>query len=291
MLFIIGLSIKIVLKIESCGILKPSVFEPTNLFTANSRPMSSNPPNPDDKVFIPCEICDEPVAMENYTEHTNACNSVRFMDFHGVSLDDLINPSALLVNHTNQIPAEVDFASNLASGDELESEDDEIDGQDGYEIGSEDEGPIAGEPQPNVQVVPMTDFLRALMVSINPDEIMVQPQQARNSINSLMGQLQNLITVAMQGQQQGGVGGLGNLEDVPVGLTPEQQSYCLTAKTLTEPATCNICCEDNVTQMITLICGHELCADCAKQHFTSNVKCPFCNQDLRDIINSAISDT
>ena len=83
------------------------------------------------------------------------------------------------------------------------------------------------------------------------------------------------------------MGGLGNLEDVIVGLTPEQREYCLTAKTRDEPGTCNICCEDGLEEMTNLICGHELCAPCAAKHFTANVKCPFCNQDLRDMMSGS----
>ena len=262
--------------------------------------MSNNPPNTDETVFIPCEICDEPVAMENYMEHTNACNSARFIDFHGVSLADLLNPAQIL-NHLPVMPPEIDFADNLASEDERESEehDEPEEEPEEDEIGSEDEGHMAGEPQPNVQIVPMAEIIRALMGDgFNPDELdgqhppilQPQPQQHQQQaqeppfIDNLMNRLQNLITAAMLGQQ--GVGGLGNLEDVVVGLTPEQQAYCLTAKTLSEPTTCNICCEENITEMTTLICGHELCMPCATKHFTKNVKCPFCNQDLRDISNS-----
>jgi len=249
--------------------------------------MSSNSlsPNSDDIVFIPCEICDEPVAIENYNEHTNACNSARFVEFHGVSLDELINPVATFLNPGYPVPPMIDFPDNLVSEDEREHED-EIDEQAEDEIGSEDEGPIAGETHPNVQAVPMAVLIRALMGNdTNPDEIIaLQPQnQEPPSINN---RLQNLITAAILGQQQGGgLGVLNNLEDIVVGLTPEQRGYCFTSKTLTEPVICYICCEDNLTQIITLICGHELCSHCATRHFTANVKCPFCNQDLRDIIN------
>lgn len=258
--------------------------------------MSSNPPNSDETVFIPCEICDEPVALENYTEHTTACNSARFIDFHGVSLDDILNP-AQIPNHLPLAQPEVDLANNLSSEDERESEyhDEPEEELEEEEIDSEDEGPIGGEPQPNVRIVPMAAIIRALMGgNVDPDEIMAfQPQQAQapaqdpHSIDNLMNRLQNLMTAAIINQQQAGnIGGLGNLEDVAVGLTPEQRAYCLTAKTTKEPCTCNICCEDNLTEITTLICGHELCSPCATRHFTANVKCPFCNQDLRDIINA-----
>ena len=257
--------------------------------------MSSNPPNSDETVFIPCEICDEPIAMENYTEHTNACNSARFIDFHGVSLDDILNPAQIL----NQVPLaqpEIDFASNLASEDERESEehDEPEEEPEEDEIGSEDEGLVGGEPQPNVRIVPMAAIIRSLIGNdFNPDEIMaIHAHQAQEPplIYNLMNSLQNLINSGILGQQPGGLGGLGNLgglanlEDVVVGLTPEQRAYCLTAKTTKEPQTCNICCDDDLTEMTTLICGHELCTPCATRHFTANVKCPFCNQDLRDII-------
>jgi hypothetical protein len=263
--------------------------------------MSVNPNNPnnsDETVFIPCEICEEPVAIENYTEHTNACNSARFVEFHGVSLADLLNPPQI-VRHVPLVPHEIDFADNLAS--DYEREPDEGNHElgeepDEDEIGSEDEGPIAGEPQPNVRIVPMSALFRALMIGdINQDEIIGQqaqePQPEPILIDNLMNRLQHIINNTILGQQQaGGLGGLDDvglnaLEDVAVGLTPEQHKYCLTAKTTIEPQTCNICCEDNITEITTLICGHEFCSPCATRHFTANVKCPFCNQDLRDIIN------
>ena len=268
--------------------------------------MSGNPNNSDETVFIPCEICDEPVAIENYTEHTTSCNSARFIEFHGVSLDDLLNPAQIL-NHLPMMPPEIDFADNLASEDEQEPEENDEQEEEPEEeeiIGSEDEGAIGGEPQPNVRIVPMAAIIRAIMGGdFNPDEIMAlqaqaqqaqqaqaqQQQQEPPSIDNLIIRLQNLISAAILGQQQadglGNLGGLGNLEDVVVGLTPEQRAYCLTAKNTTAPQTCNICCEDDLTEMTTLICGHEFCSPCATRHFTVNVKCPFCNQDLRDIVN------
>lgn len=266
--------------------------------------MSSNPPNSNETIFIPCEICDEPVALDEYTEHTAACNSARFIEFHGVSLDDLLNPVHIL-NHVPLMLPEIDFADNLASEDEREHEEQDEPEEEPEEdgIGSEDEGPIGGEPQPNVRIMPIAAIIRAVMGGdFNPDEIMAlqaqnqahaqqaqaqqQQAQAQPSIDNLMNRLQNLITAAIISQEQaGGLGGLGNLEDVVVGLTPEQSAYCLTAKTTKEPQTCNICCEDDLTEMTTLICGHEFCSPCATRHFTANVKCPFCNQDLRDIVN------
>jgi hypothetical protein len=238
----------------------------------------NQPNNPNETVFIPCEICDEPVALENYTEHTTFCNSARFVEFHGVSLDYLLNPAQSL-NHVSQVAHEINFANNLASEDEREEHNEP-------EHPDEDEGPIAGEPQPNVHVVPMASLIGALIGGvIDPDEIMAQQAQEPPAIDNLMNLLQNFMTANILNQQQAGnLGGLGNLEDVVVGLTPEQRMYCLTTKTTTDPQTCNICCDD-VNEMTTLICGHELCSSCATRQFTANVKCPFCNQDLRDIIN------
>ena len=86
-----------------------------------------------------------------------------------------------------------------------------------------------------------------------------------------------------------------DLEDVPVGLTPTQKSKCLTEKPVqisntdleSKEPVCQICCdEDQVITLTEMICGHQMCKKCADKHFEKNVKCPFCNQDLRDILEA-----
>jgi hypothetical protein len=251
----------------------------------------------EEPVFIPCEICNEPVELSEYSGHTEACNSARFMEFHGVSLSDLLNP----INQVHAPQPEIDFADNLASTNVSNAEpEDELEEELEEELEHEEDGPIGGEPQPNVRVIPIqiSALLQALMGNIHMDELPgLQPPALHQQggepplIDNLMERLQNLITAAAQAQQANGqlgdIGGLGNLEDVIVGLTPAQYDYCLTAKTRDEPGTCNICCEDGLEEMTNLICGHELCAPCATKHFSANVKCPFCNQDLRDMMTGS----
>ena len=240
----------------------------------------------EDPVFIPCEICNEPVEISEYSVHTVVCNSARFMEFHGISLNYLLNP----INQIHAPQPELDLADNLASADEEEPED-ELE----EELDPEDDEPIGGEPQLNVRVMSITNILHALRgaaVGANANiaglhQQLGLPQQGElPGINNLMQQVLNLIGESV-GQANGlpvDIDGLGNLEDVVVGLTPEQIEYCLTAKTRDEPGTCNICCEDGLEEMTQLICGHELCAPCATKHFSERVKCPFCNQDLRDMM-------
>ena len=71
-----------------------------------------------------------------------------------------------------------------------------------------------------------------------------------------------------------------------VGLTPDEFINILNpAATNSE---CAICFEDYThlaePKIIRLGCGHELCAECTNKHFSDHVKCPFCNQDLRDMM-------
>ena len=77
-------------------------------------------------VFIPCEICDTPVAIDDYVTHADECNSRRFIAYHGVSLSNLLQPVApnqpAARQPSRQLFPELDFASNLASGDEEEAE-------------------------------------------------------------------------------------------------------------------------------------------------------------------------
>ncbi len=247
----------------------------------------------DEVVFIPCEICDVPVALDDYAAHTDACNSARFISFHGVSLSEILNPVAQ--NHqlqdrhgergsdedsgeserdeeepelapSNSHPALADFASNLASEDEEESPD-EID----YD-------------EANRQLLFRVLFNgrnidHGVNLIPNPANSVIQGEPP--SIDELVARIQNLMAA------------VANLEDVAVGLTPEQSDYCLTTKKVSKPTdtkdelgTCNICCEDNLDEMTTLICGHEMCPPCATKHFTAHVKCPFCNQDLRDMMKA-----
>lgn len=254
----------------------------------------------DETVFIPCEICDAPVALDDYAEHANACNSARFISFHGISLSEILNPVPPQ-NHQPQRqnrqqsgqdesggedspesegdeeelapnpPPEIDFASNLASEDEESPEemDVEIDDELGQQIGN-----ILFRALFNGRNID-----RGVNLVPNPANPAIQLEPP--SIDNLMARLQNLIAAE------------ANLEDVAVGLTPEQREYCLTNKrvgksdgTKDELGTCNICCEDNLDEMTTLICGHELCQPCSTKHFTAHVKCPFCNQDLRDMMKA-----
>jgi hypothetical protein len=246
----------------------------------------------DETVFIPCEICDAPVALDDYAAHADACNSARFISFHGISLSEILNP-VLLQNHLPQQPErqseiggedsgeseqdedepvpnpppEIDFASNLASEDEEEQPEE----MDVDELGQQISNLLFRA------LFNGRNIDRGVNIIPNPANAVIQGEPP--SIDNLMARLQNLIAAD------------ANFEDVAVGLTPEQREYCLTTKrtnkatdTKDELGTCNICCEDNLDEMTTLICGHELCSPCATKHFTAHVKCPFCNQDLRDIM-------
>ena len=246
----------------------------------------------DEVVFIPCEICDVPVALDDYAAHTDACNSARFISFHGISLSEILNP--LQQNHqpqsdrqdergseysgeserdedepepvpSNSHPVLADFAPNLASEGEEESPD-EID----YDE--------AGRQLLFRVLFNGRNIDRGVNLIPNPANPVIQGEPP--SIDELVARIQNLMAAD------------ANLEDVAVGLTPEQRDYCLTNKRISKPTdtkdelgTCNICCEDNLDEMTTLICGHDMCPPCATKHFTANVKCPFCNQDLRDMMN------
>ena len=76
-----------------------------------------------------------------------------------------------------------------------------------------------------------------------------------------------------------------DLEDVKVGLDQINKYY--QEFKLDEDRECNICVnsfnkDDNMYKMI---CGHIFCLTCINRWFSENVKCPNCNQDLRDLLN------
>ena len=77
--------------------------------------------------------------------------------------------------------------------------------------------------------------------------------------------------------------------DVVVGLTPDEFINILNPAAANSE--CAICFEDYThlkqPKIISLACGHEMCADCTNKHFSANVKCPFCNQDLRDMMTGS----
>lgn len=63
-----------------------------------------------------------------------------------------------------------------------------------------------------------------------------------------------------------------------------------------ETVVCNICypivaneSEDDIENIRAkswyhLLCGHDICKDCAKTWFSTNKRCPFCRQDLHDLL-------
>ena len=237
----------------------------------------------DTPVFIPCEICDTPVAIDEYMAHADECNSRRFVSYHGVSLGELLQPvpprqPTVRQPRPNLFP-ELDFASNLASGGEEEDEPEEAEPEEEEEDDSE----------PNIQI-PAGIMIQAMLGGnlLNLADVGIQQPEEPPTFENLMARFQAILARELQNQQ------LPVMEDVVVGLTPEQQSYCLTAKILStlsgdreELGTCNICCEEDLEEITHLICGHELCTPCATKHFSANVKCPFCNQDLRDMMSGS----
>ena len=47
---------------------------------------------------------------------------------------------------------------------------------------------------------------------------------------------------------------------------------------------CTICNEQEYTFKVLPCCKNDLCTCCAASWFNKSVKCPYCNQDLRDFI-------
>ena len=242
-------------------------------------------------VFIPCEICDTPVAIDDYMTHADECNSRRFISYHGVSLGALLQsiaPNLQAVSQpATQLPRQQvpdsDFAPNFESGDEeVEAEYDEL------ELEEEEED--IGEPAADIQIP--ADIMLPVILSGNllnhADVGIQQPDEEPPTFEDLMARFQAILARELEIQPS------PSMEDVVVGLTPEQHAYCLTTKILPTQApnweelgTCNICCEDELEEITHLICGHELCTSCATKHFSANVKCPFCNQDLRDMMSGS----
>jgi hypothetical protein len=234
-------------------------------------------------VFIPCEICDTPVAIDDYVTHAAECNSRRFISYHGVSLGDLLQPVApnqpAARHPSRQLFPELDFASNLASGDEEEEEEEEE---------AEEEAEAEDDVEPAAGIIPARMLIQALLggnIMNIANEEPIQPDEEPPTFADLIARFHALAARDLQ---------LPVMEDVVIGLTTDQQAYCLTTKILPtsegsspELGTCNICCEDELEEMTQLICGHELCTSCATKHFTANVKCPFCNQDLRDMMSGS----
>ena len=75
-------------------------------------------------------------------------------------------------------------------------------------------------------------------------------------------------------------------EPVKVGLTLEQGEQ-VPLSTISEADCCWICTE-NKTLWRTLPCSdqHVVCHDCFIKWFSESVKCPFCKQDVRDLISA-----
>ena len=73
-------------------------------------------------------------------------------------------------------------------------------------------------------------------------------------------------------------------EDVKVGLNKIDKYY--QEFKLGEDRECNICVNSfkKDENMYKMICGHVFCLTCINKWFQENVKCPNCNQDLRDLL-------
>lgn len=90
--------------------------------------------------------------------------------------------------------------------------------------------------------------------------------------------------------QYGNPGNPGNLfsgipedfwDPVVVSLS-ETQIYSLKRKL--KKQNCTICSDDVYNYKVLPCCKNDLCLDCTSSWFSKSVKCPYCNQDVRDFI-------
>lgn len=215
-------------------------------------------------IFIPCEICDEPIMGADYYSHVSICNS-RHAIRNYTAAQYAINP--LLNIFIPRITNEIDSSPELSSNNG-EDDDDEPEGEDNGEI--------------NEDIIPgnNSNLTIRFFSSLLGESGELQRQESLGFQDIMPGIYNILNSILSQ----------PDLEDVMVGLTPEQKLKCLTEKEKPiekkEPD-CQICYDEDMPEKITeLICGHQMCKKCADTHFASHVKCPFCNQDLRDILEA-----
>lgn len=217
----------------------------------------------DDDIFmIPCEICNDAINSDIYEDHIIQCNQQHLQNLQNLQAN-VLNSVYNIFQHLNPQPIEID------------SEEEEADAELAYADELEDDAvvPNIAVNQPNINIIPIP-----------------QPNEALGGIPFHLHDLFNVLRNIVQQQphqnivQPGGNINFDNLEDVVVALSDAKYAACLT-KVCTEdaPITCNICCMDNVTEYMKINCGHTMCESCSKTWFSRNVKCPFCNQDLRDL--------
>lgn len=63
---------------------------------------------------------------------------------------------------------------------------------------------------------------------------------------------------------------------------PEDEQQLLKRKLLKQD--CIICNEEVYNFRILPCCNNDLCVDCVNTWFNKSVKCPYCNQDIRELI-------
>jgi hypothetical protein len=69
----------------------------------------------------------------------------------------------------------------------------------------------------------------------------------------------------------------------PVVVSLSETQICSLKRKL-KKQNCTICSDDVYNYKVLPCCKNDLCLDCTSSWFSKSVKCPYCNQDLRDFI-------
>ena len=129
-----------------------------------------------------------------------------------------------------------------------------------------------------IMVFPLNNSINNLnnldpLINTNRDNIRLQLIDLERN-NSIINRLNRLLRINDE----------RDMEDVKVGLINLEKYY--QSFNLEEETECNICVNsfEKGEKMYKMVCGHQFCINCITKWFKDNVKCPNCNQDLRDLI-------